>query len=550
MGLLEDWLPVLNKASAVFMCAVAVLLLLIALSHLLAARAHGNIPTLVGHVPFLGVAASIAAEGVSYLTRVQRKYGAIVRLLLGGSHRIFLLDAGDFRQVFSRPHSFDFGRVMYTYTSRLTSISVSRLETVRPSDSKSYKDHFLRYLQGAALATRNKDLAAQLMSSVIRPAASTSPSSKPHWTTVGALQWTNDLLFDAGVFLIFGPGFDVGAVRQPLRDFDSAVPMLLALPPFLARFIIPRAFAARTAMADAIEKYYITCGIGRPGFVGATSPLSGLMQERYYDLTAAGFTVRELACINVTIMWALHTNTAPTLFWLLAHVVADRSAYAAVRAEVDALGPHWWTDGAQLSQRLDSCAALTSATWETLRLTAGTASMREVMQPAEITVTAACTKQHDATTRKVALSPGEQVILLPAHHYDDRVFPDAKAFVFDRFLPASDGTEKTFVLPSGVPLRHPVQPFGGGDTMCPGRFLALNEVRLFVGLVLYFFDAEPAPIEGGGGSAPTPLPPMDVSRTGVGVYLPTSEWPMRLRFREGREAELAEEGEVAVTDSR
>lgn len=72
------------------------------------------------------------------------------------------------------------------------------------------------------------------------------------------------------------------------------------------------------------------------------------------------------------------------------------------------------------------------------------------------------------------LSPFRQL------HFDENVFgDDVHEFRFDRFL----GIEN-----EGLAKGKSYRPFGGGSTYCPGRFVAKQEVFMFVAAVLARFD--------------------------------------------------------------
>jgi len=77
------------------------------------------------------------------------------------------------------------------------------------------------------------------------------------------------------------------------------------------------------------------------------------------------------------------------------------------------------------------------------------------------------------------LRPGK-TLLMPYRqlHFNEEVFGntagkfDAKRFLNDKSLLKSTS----------------YRPFGGGSTLCPGRFIAKREVLMFVALVLFRFD--------------------------------------------------------------
>jgi cytochrome P450 len=73
---------------------------------------------------------------------------------------------------------------------------------------------------------------------------------------------------------------------------------------------------------------------------------------------------------------------------------------------------------------------------------------------------------------------GDRVVLAPVlTHMSPDIYPDPSAFSHARFLPSPEGAKPES---GGLPASVALQPFGGGCSMCPGRFLALNEIRSFL----------------------------------------------------------------------
>ena len=98
-------------------------------------------------------------------------------------------------------------------------------------------------------------------------------------------------------------------------------------------------------------------------------------------------------------------------------------------------------------------------------------------------------------------------------------------------------------------------PFGGGTSMCPGRFVAMSEIKMFVATVLLRWEVELVTPAGGsatpaGGSAipaggpaiPAGGPTLEfgapgipalklVNRGGLGMLAPADKIPCRWRVR-------------------
>merc|ERR1711871_1823865 len=69
---------------------------------------------------------------------------------------------------------------------------------------------------------------------------------------------------------------------------------------------------------------------------------------------------------------------------------------------------------------------------------------------------------------EIRLRSGDNIVVANSlYHFDDTIFgEDCHTFRFDRFANETK-------LPA-------VMPFGGGKSMCPGRYFAANEMRILV----------------------------------------------------------------------
>ena len=71
------------------------------------------------------------------------------------------------------------------------------------------------------------------------------------------------------------------------------------------------------------------------------------------------------------------------------------------------------------------------------------------------------------------------------------------------------------------------RPFGGGQTLCPGRFVAQQTVLTFVAMVVWRFEIEVAGGEGCG------FPRADKGKPVLGVMGPLDDVLVNMRPREG-----------------
>lgn len=126
----------------------------------------------------------------------------------------------------------------------------------------------------------------------------------------------------------------------------------------------------------------------------------------------------------------------------------------------------------------------------------------------------------------------------PAHFAEDIWGETVHQFKPDRFLSESqpsneskEGTTKANEKEKEKKTKHPgvkgVRPFGGGNTLCPGRFFASNEVLSYVATVLWKFDLEVPEGE--------EMARVDTATPTVGTYLPDRVVRMRVRLRGAHE---------------
>lgn len=190
----------------------------------------------------------------------------------------------------------------------------------------------------------------------------------------------------------------------------------------------------------------------------------------------------------------------------------DPKVLKAVKDEIDLVQSKSRSKGALSLPQLDDLEILESCVLESLRLTSGSIVMRQVASKKGLNLTL------PSTENSVFLRAGDRAALFPPLvHSDANVFADPHAFKQDRFVGEAGRTL----------ARQYLMPFGGGVSLCPGRFFAVREVKAFVALALERFEWRLPD-----GAGPTsPLPPFDPSRSGLGIYPPKDDFPVSVRLR-------------------
>ena len=183
------------------------------------------------------------------------------------------------------------------------------------------------------------------------------------------------------------------------------------------------------------------------------------------DEPGSGITDDQVAGNVLTMLLAGEDTTANTLAWciwlLQTHPEALARAQAEVRGVMAGGGPVTLEHLAKLDY-VEAC------THETMRLKPVAPQM-----PLQAL--------HDTVVGDVAVPKGGVVInLMRFDSIDDQFLPDAKAFKPERWL-GEAGL-------SATSAKRLSMPFGAGPRICPGRYLALQEMKMVLLTLLNNFD--------------------------------------------------------------
>ena len=197
------------------------------------------------------------------------------------------------------------------------------------------------------------------------------------------------------------------------------------------------------------------------------------------DNPASGLSDRDVAGNVLTMLLAGEDTTAHTLAWMLYLLSRHPAALARARDEVRAvLGPE------RLPSRPEQLAALDyveACAHETMRLKPVAPLL--VMQAARETVVAG-----------VALPPGGLMVFLSrAGSLDARHFAEPEVFEPARWLKDAAGP-----LAAPGSAKRVSMPFGAGPRICPGRYLALLEMKMAIAMLLGSFEIESVDTPDGG----------------------------------------------------
>ncbi len=199
-----------------------------------------------------------------------------------------------------------------------------------------------------------------------------------------------------------------------------------------------------------------------------TNLIEAMVAER--DRAGSALSDEDVSGNVLTMLLAGEDTTANTLAWLIWLLSKNPDAHRRAIDEVRAVCVD--PKPVQLQTQLAELAYVEACAHEAMRLKPVGPFL--VLQAAR-----------DTVVGNVALPKGALVLCLmrPAA-VDERNFPEPQAFRPERWL--ADGASTA----SFSSAKRIAMPFGAGPRMCPGRYLALAEIKMVIAMLLACFDIE------------------------------------------------------------
>ncbi|XP_054450462.1 5-beta-cholestane-3-alpha,7-alpha-diol 12-alpha-hydroxylase [Pteronotus mesoamericanus] len=495
------WVPVLG---ALLVALVGYL----CLPGLLRQRRPQEPPLDKGSVPWLGHAMAFRRNMFEFLKHMQAKHGDVFTVQLGGQYFTFLMDP------------LSFGPILKDVKRKLDFVEYAEKLVLKvfgyqsgPGDHRMIHSASTKHLMGDGLEDLNKTMRDCLSLVTLGPMGQ-RPDARS-WQEDGLFHFCYSALFKAGYLSLFGCTKDTEQdllqaeeLFVQFRKFDRLFPRfvysLLWPREWLEVGRLQRLFHKTLSVKDNLEKDGISNWVAYMLQFLREQGVAPAMQDKF----------------NFMMLWASQGNTGPTSFWALLFLLKHPEAMQALRAEAaQVLGEARLEPGQSFDLEVDALhrtPVLDSVMEETLRLRAAPTLLRVVN--GDHTLQMASGEKYQLRSRDiVALFPYLSV------HMDPDIHPEPTTFKYNRFL-NPDGSRKVDFYKAGKKIHHYTMPWGSGVSMCPGRFLALSEMKLFVLLMITYFDLELVDPD-------TPVPPVDPQRWGFGTTQPTYDVVFRYRLR-------------------
>ncbi|XP_005383565.1 PREDICTED: 7-alpha-hydroxycholest-4-en-3-one 12-alpha-hydroxylase [Chinchilla lanigera] len=457
-----------------------------------------------GPIPCVGHAVAFRKNMLEFLKGMQAKHGDVFTVQLGNQFFTFVMDPLSFGPILKNTKkNLDFAQ----YAKEL----VRKVFGYQPlnSDHQLMHSASTKYLMGDGLADLNEVLLDTLSLVLLGPRSPRLDASC--WQEDGLFHFCYNIMFKTGYLSLFGCTEDkeqdllqAEELFKKFRRFD------LLFPRFVYSLLGPREWLEVGQLQRLFHK--ILSVRHNPEKDGISNWLGYMLRH----LSEWGATPDMLDKFNFMMLWASQGNTGPTTFWALLFLLKHPEAMQAVKEEAAQV-----LHGTKLEAKqyftfrisaLQCTPVLDSVMEETLRLAAAPTLIRVVQEDYTLKMASGC---------EYLLRRGDKVALFPylSVHMDPDIHPDPCTFKYNRFL-NPDGSRKMNFYKAGKKIHHYNMPWGSGVSICPGRFFALSEMKLFILLMVTYFDLELVDPD-------TPVPPKDPRRWGFGTSQPSFD----VRFR-------------------
>ena len=253
-----------------------------------------------------------------------------------------------------------------------------------------------------------------------------------------------------------------------LRNIDKDF-ALLGLN-ILPNVIAPQGDKGRKILFQSFRQYYACDG---------HKEASRLVQARYEVNCKYNISTEDIVHFDLSLCYGLLANTVPGVSWALYYMFSKPSLLEETRASVSSY-IHLSKDSTEgiihrvnLAEVIAGYPLLASLVQETLRVQSTNASGRVVLK--------------DTMLGDQYLLKKGSILLIPSAELHNSISvwgPSYKDFDPQRFIQKRDGGGKR---PASA-----YRAYGSGASVCPGRFLAANEIMTILVMMVLKYDLKPA----------------------------------------------------------
>ena len=398
--------------------------------------AKGEPPYLRGLLPFFGVMIDIGRKGLyHFVTENSEYYGKIFTVFLLGKRIHVVSDHNAYSQIQRKPKLFSFNPVIKEF-GQILKHSDSVDEEVREDAIEPVK----QFLMGKELEILSKEYGRLALKRLEETFEQENVNGS---MTVNLHAFVRKILYYASGKSLIGEKFDTDATEEDFFKFDDNLKVLvLGVPEIFTKSI----FEARERVLKELEKIDFKTG---SAFI--QNGVDNKSQEKS-------------AVFAFSMLGASQTNSIHGGFWTFYNVLKHPEVKKQVMLEID---DKFTVE--EYEKSIDSMETLHGAYLETMRFHNLGVSIREALEDTKLEVEG----------KNFKIRKGDRIYMLPIAYQDPTVFENPEKFVVSRY----NGKQTEMMKKATI-------PFGGGVHLCPGRFFAINEIKLFTILMLKHFECE------------------------------------------------------------
>ncbi|MCJ1247982.1 hypothetical protein MMC30_005197 [Trapelia coarctata] len=493
-------------------------------------------PLVPQKIPYIGHLIGIVRHGPTYYSRVSAKYPLPIYTLGMLKGRTYAITSPDLVAAVQRsPKVFSFNPFVLAVSQRLCGCSQAAMEIVADNlDDRGIVADTKRYMHtamapGLHLDTMNETMienVAALLGELDAELDACGDGVKE----LDLYAWARHLVSLASTDAIYGvenPFRKDRRVEDAFWDFEADITkLILNVAPSI---IAPKGFQGRETVVRAFTEY-IRKGHWNGG--AALAKVRQVINAKY------GITPEDSARFEVTNVIGILVNTAPATFWLIMHACSHPGLLEDLRKEVEGvLHVSRRGDNGTVVRTLDisllktRCPLLLSTYQELLRHHSSNASVRWVMQDTLLADKYLLKKDGIIQMPSKVMHADTEIWGPTAAEFDPRRFIKVDPTIKEEINGGVSGMGAVGEKAEKAPKQHPAsfRAFGGGSTLCPGRFFATTEIMSVVAMFLLRFDIEPV------GGRELVLPTQVGNSLATSIQAPTTDVRVRVRRRGGWE---------------
>ncbi|XP_068951522.1 7-alpha-hydroxycholest-4-en-3-one 12-alpha-hydroxylase-like [Petaurus breviceps papuanus] len=503
--------------ASLFIVLVTIVLLVLYRLGALRQRRAREPPLDKGLIPWLGYAIDFYKDASNFLKKMQERHGDIFTVQFAGRYVTFIADPFSFDAILKESRS------KLNTSELIGGLMYKVFEFQGEECHRNFLHHFTpKQLMSTGLVGMTAAMMDNLKVVMLEPDAGMTPTPQ-EWKQGGLFQYCCNTVFRAGYLAVFGKSpanGNVGHAQDLLQSqkvFEEFRKLDVLFPRVFFSVLLPKEKQEMKRLRDFFWD------VLSPQHIMEKDNVSEWIRYAQEQQADEGVPEIEQSKFNLLLLWVSHGNTGVVSFWVLLFLLKNPEALKAVREETEGvlrkMGQEMKPGGVPITvdyRMLQQTPVLDSVMEETLRLVTTPFLTRTIMNDMML-------KMDDG--REYALRQGDEVSIFPYLflHRDPEIYPDPNTFKYDRFL-NPDRSRKVVFYKQGRRIKSHKLPWGAGTTVCPGRFFALNEMKMFVFLMVTQYDIELVDQE-------VKIPSINLHRFGIGATQPIHDVQFRFRMR-------------------